>query len=135
MDDEIEKLLTYLDKLLSWKEILLISCFENIILVFYICETNVWLISILMITKQGLELMIIFQVWLGKKISKVAITKKKSSQREINKKKKTSQKSVFQDLIFKGFLCKVFDVLGLSCITLLIYAPKSFKINFVLNPF
>ena len=31
---------------------------------------------------------IIFQVWLGKKISKVAITKTKSSQREINKKKK-----------------------------------------------
>ena len=28
-----------------------------------------------MITKQGLELMIIFQVWLGKMISKVAITK------------------------------------------------------------
>ena len=24
------------------------------------CETNVWLISVLMITKQGLELMIIF---------------------------------------------------------------------------
>ena len=64
----------------------------------------------------------------------MAITKKKSSQKEINK-KKTSQKSVFQDLIFKGFLCKVFGVLGLSFITLLIYAPKSFKINFVLNPF
>ena len=31
---------------------------------FYIgyCETKVWLIMILMITKQGLELMIIFQV-------------------------------------------------------------------------
>ena len=28
-----------------------------------------------MITKQGLELMTIFQVWLGKTISKVAITK------------------------------------------------------------
>ena len=39
------------------------------------CETKVWLISILVITKQGLELMIKFQVWLGKKISKVAITK------------------------------------------------------------
>ena len=39
------------------------------------CETKVWLILILMITKQGLELMIIFQVWLGKTISKVAITK------------------------------------------------------------
>ena len=43
------------------------------------CETKVWLFSILMITKWGLELMIIFQVWLGKKIFKVAITKIKSS--------------------------------------------------------
>ena len=40
-----------------------------------ICETKVWLISVLMITKQGLELMIIFQVWLGKTIFKVTITK------------------------------------------------------------
>ena len=40
-----------------------------------LCETKVWLILILMITKQGLELMIIFQVWLGKTISKMAITK------------------------------------------------------------
>ena len=39
------------------------------------CETKVWLILILMITKQGLELMFIFQVWLGKTMSKVAITK------------------------------------------------------------
>ena len=39
------------------------------------CETKVWLISILMITKQSLELMIIFQMWLGKTISKVVITK------------------------------------------------------------
>ena len=39
------------------------------------CKTKVWLISILMITKQGLELIIIFQVWLGKTISNVAITK------------------------------------------------------------
>ena len=28
----------------------------------HMCETKVWLILILMITKQGLELMIIFQV-------------------------------------------------------------------------
>ena len=39
------------------------------------CETKVWLILILMIIKQGLKLMIIFQVWLDKTISKVAITK------------------------------------------------------------
>ena len=42
---------------------------------YYHCETKVWLILILMITKQSLELMIIFQVRLGKTISKVAITK------------------------------------------------------------
>ena len=78
--------------------------------------------------------MIIFQVWLGKTISKVAITKIKSSQREINKKKKTSKKSVFQDLSFIGSLYKVVGALRLSCITLLIYAPKSSRSNFVLNP-
>ena len=58
-------------------------------------ETKVWLILILIITKQGFELRIIFQVWLGKKISKVTITKTKN-QRKINKKKKTSKKSVFK---------------------------------------
>ena len=68
--------------------------------------------------------MIIFQVWLGKTISKVAITKTKLGQREINKKKKTLKRSIFQDLNFIGSLCKVVNVLGLSCITLLIYAPK-----------
>ena len=87
-----------------------------------------------MITKQGLELMIIFQVWLGKKISKVAIKKTKSRQREINKKKKTSKRSVFQDLNFIGSLCKVVCALGLLCIILSIHAPKSSKSNFVLNP-
>ena len=78
--------------------------------------------------------MIIFQVWLGKMISKVAITKTKSGQREINKNKKTLKISIFQDLNFIGSLCKVVNALGLSCITLLIYAPKSSKSNFVLNP-
>ena len=96
MDDEIEKLLMYLDKLLSWKEILLISCFENIILVFYICETNVWLISILMITKQGLELMIIFQVWLGKKISKVAITKTNQAKEKLIRRRRPQRKVFFK---------------------------------------
>ena len=57
------------------------------------CEINVWLISVLMITKQGLKLMIIFQVWFDNKISKVTIIKTKLSQREINK--KTSKRSVF----------------------------------------
>ena len=99
-----------------------------------LCETNDWLILVLMITKQGLELMIIFQVRLSKRISKAATTKTKSRQREINKKKKTSKRSSFQDLSFIGSLCKVIGALGLSCITLLIYAPKSSKSNFVLNP-
>ena len=71
-----------------------------------------------MITKQGLDLTVIFQVSLDKKISKVAIIKTKSSQREINKKKKTSKKSIFQDLSFIGPFCKVVGALGLSCITL-----------------
>ena len=85
-----------------------------------------------MVIKQGLELMIIFQVWLGKKISKVAITETKSGQKEINK-KKTSKRSVFQDLSFIGSLCKVVGALGFSCITLFIYASKSSKSYFVLN--
>ena len=99
------------------------------------CETKVWLISILMITKQVLELMIIFQVWLCKKISKVAITKTKPSQSQwkINKKKKTSKSSLFQVLSFIGFLCKVVGALSFSCITFFIFAPKSSKTYFVLN--
>ena len=40
-----------------------------------VCETKVWLISVLIITKQSLKLMIIFQVWLGNTIFKVTITK------------------------------------------------------------
>ena len=64
----------------------------------------------------------------------MAITKTKSSQREINKKKKTLKISSFQDLSFIESLCKVIGGLGLSCITLLIYAPKSSKNNFVVNP-
>ena len=68
--------------------------------------------------------MIIFQVWLGKMISKVTIIKTKSSQREINKKKKTSKRSVFHDLSFIESLCKIIGTLGFSCIILLIYAPK-----------
>ena len=63
----------------------------------------------------------------------MAITKTKSSQREINK-KKSSKRNVFKDLNFIGYLCKVVSALGFSCITFLIYAPKSSKTNFVLNP-
>ena len=61
---------------------------------------------------------------LDKKISKVTITKTKSSQRKINKKKKTSKRNVFQDLSFIGSLCKFVSALGLSCITLLVNALK-----------
>ena len=78
--------------------------------------------------------MIIFQLLsLDKMISRVTITKTKLSQREINKKKKTSKRNVFQDLSFIGSLCKVVGALGFLCITFFIYAPKSFKGYFVLN--
>ena len=63
----------------------------------------------------------------------MAITKTKSNQREINKRKNTSKRSVFQDLNFIGSLCKVVGALGFSCITLFIYASKSSKSYFVLN--
>ena len=62
----------------------------------------------------------------------MAITETKSGQKEINK-KKTSKRSVFQDLSFIGSLCKVVGALGFSCITFFIYAPKSSKRYFVLN--
>ena len=59
--------------------------------------------------------------------------KDKSSQREIMKKKTTSKRSVFQDLNFIRFLCKVSGALGFSCIIFFTYAPKSSKSYFVLN--
>ena len=64
--------------------------------------------------------------------SKVTITKTKSNQKKIHKKKKISKISIFQDLSFIRSLCKVVDTLGFSCITLFIYAPKSSKNYFVL---
>ena len=80
------------------------------------------------------ETNIMLQVWLGKKISKAIITKTKSNQREINKKKKTSKRSSFQDPSFIRSLCKVVGALGFSCITFFTYAPKSSKSFFILNP-
>ena len=77
---------------------------------------------------------IMFQVWLGKKISKVIITKTKSRQEKINKKKKTSKRSSFQDPNFIRSLCKVVGALGFSRITFFTYAPKSSKSFFILNP-
>ena len=41
-----------------------------------------------MITKQGLEIMIIFQVWLGKMISKVAIIKTNQAKEKLLRKKR-----------------------------------------------
>ena len=43
------------------------------------------------------------------------------------------KKSVFQDPNFIKSLCKVVGALGLSCISLFIYVPKSSKSNIVLN--
>ena len=77
--------------------------------------------------------MIIFQLSLGKMISRVTITKTKLSQREINKKKKTSKRNVFQDLSSIGSLCKVIGAPSFSCITFFTYAQKPFKNYFVLN--
>ena len=59
--------------------------------------------------------------------------KDKSNQREIMKKKKTSERSVFQDPSFIRSLCKVIGALRFSCITFLTYEPKSFKSFFILN--
>ena len=47
-----------------------------------------------MITKQGLELMIILQVWLGKTISKVAITKTNQA-KEKSWRRRPPQREVF----------------------------------------
>ena len=73
-----------------------------------------------MITKQGLELIIIFQVWLCKTISKVAIIK-------TNQVKDKSWRRRTR------FVCKVVGALGFSCIILFTYALKSSKSYFVLN--
>ena len=49
------------------------------------------------------------------------------------KKKTISNRRVFQDQSFLRSLCKVVGALELSCISLFIYAPKSFKSNIVLK--
>ena len=59
-----------------------------------LCETKVWLISVLMITKQDLELMIILQVWLSKTISKVVITKTNQTKEKLLRRRRP-QKEVF----------------------------------------
>ena len=67
----------------------------------YICETKVWLILILMITKQGLELMIIFQVWLGKTTSKVAIQRQIKPRRNHEEEDHLKEKSFSRPKLFK----------------------------------
>ena len=85
-----------------------------------------------MITKQGLELIIIFQVWLGKTISKVAITKTNQAKKK-SWKRRPPKRRVFQDQSFIRSLCKVVGALGLSCISFFIYTLKSSKSNIILN--
>ena len=85
-----------------------------------------------MITKQGLELIIIFQVWLGKTTSKVAIQRQIKTRRN-HEEEDHLKRRVFQDQSFLGSLCKVVGALGFSCITFFNYAPKSSKSYFVLN--
>ena len=99
------------------------------------CETKVWLILILMITKQSLEWMIIFQVWLGKTISKVTITKTNQAKDKSWRRRPPQREEFFKNPSFIRSLCKVVGALGLSCISFFIYAPKSSKSNIVLNIF
>ena len=86
----------------------------------------------MIIKKQSLELMIIFQVWLGKMISKVAITKT-NQVKEKSLRRRKPQKEVFFNTQAIRSLCKAVGVLGFSCITFFTYAPKSSKSYFVLN--
>ena len=99
------------------------------------CEIKVWLISVLMITKQGLELMIIFQVWLSKTISKVTITKTNQAKEKSWRRRPPQREVFFKDPSFIRSLCKVVSALGFSCITFFTYAPKSSKSYFVLKIF
>ena len=79
--------------------------------------------------------MIIFQVWLGKTTSKVAITKTNQVKEKSWRRRRPQREMFFQDPSFIRFLCKVVGALGFSCITFFTYVPKSFKIYFVLNIF
>ena len=88
-----------------------------------------------MITKQGLELMIIFQVWLCKTISKVAIIKTNQVREKSWRRRRLQIEVFFQDPNFIRSLCKIIGALGFSCITFFTYTPKSFKSYFVLNIF
>ena len=80
-----------------------------------------------MITKQGLELMIIFQVWLDKMIFKMVITKTNQAKEKSLKRRWPQREVFFQDPSFIRSLCKVIGALRFSCITLFTYVPKSSK--------
>ena len=54
-----------------------------------------------MITKQGLELMIIFQVWLGKTTSKVAIQRQIKSMRNYEEEDNLKEKSFSKPKLLK----------------------------------
>ena len=88
-----------------------------------------------MITKKGLELMIIFQVWLDKMISKLGITKTNQAKEKSWKRRPPQREVFFKDTNFIKSLCKVVDALGFSCITFFTYAPKSSKSYFVFKYF
>ena len=88
-----------------------------------------------MITKQSLELIIIFQSVIRQDDFQSGNLKDNSSQREIIKKKTTSKRSIFQDQSFIRSLCMVVGALGFSCIIFFTYAPKSSKSYFILNIF
>ena len=64
----------------------------------------------------------------------MAITKTKSRQREINKKKKTSKRSSFQDLSFIRSLCKVVGALGFFMHYIIYLCTKIIQELFHLNP-
>ena len=113
----------------SWQ---IVKRYDIIVLIIY-CETKVWLISILITTKQGLELMIIFQVWSGKTISKMAITKKNQVNKKSWKRRPPQREVFFKYPNFIRSFCKVVGALRFSYITFFTYAPKSSKSYFVLN--
>ena len=71
--------------------------------------------------------------WLGKTISKVAITKTNQTKEKSWRRRPPQREVVFKDPNFKRSLCKVVSALGFSCITFFTYTPKSSKSYFVLN--
>ena len=58
---------------------------------------------------------------------------KTNQAKEKSWRRRPPQRGVFQDQSFLRSLCKVVGALGLSCISLFIYAQKSSKSNIVLN--